>query len=170
MINLIAGLNGAGKTVYLEEIQNKLLVEHTIISNISAQIEYEGFDEGRVGKILTDDAIENIFDYNELVISNDAIVPIAKHKVFTQGMLKLITLICRKGDVLILDEPEFRLKANEVFILKKLLILLNETYNNCYIVTHCQRLFDIAEKILWVKNYETIEITKEQLYASIGSM
>ena len=176
MITLLAGLNGQGKTIKLREIYSNLKSKYTVITNLSRG-GYSGIDGKRFRLLSNEESFINIFDYHEIIKANDELVIITDDgenelgvPIYTKYFLDLITLLCRPGDILILDEPDFGISIDETNMLVQILHLLKDTYKEIYIATHCSRLFCLADKRMWVEGYKTKEITEEQLYGSIGTI
>lgn len=191
MITLVVGLNGQGKTIYLRSLLGNASTHlhhsattynpNRIITNLTP-FEYNGFDSKRL-EIVTDfSSIEDIFDYHDIIVSGNRLVLVyegaeyeqLKHSnlkgAFSDHFMDLVTLMCRPGNILILDAPDFNLPVSEIGPLIRLLDSLRDTYSEIYIATHCSRLFCLGEKILWIQNHEPIEITEQQLYKSIGTI
>lgn len=170
MIKIYVGLNGAGKTLKLEDIQRKQrALGKTCVSNLK-KIKYKDLDQRRVGIITSDSVFANILDYREITATKEYIISTDEEYTFSQEHLDILTLMCRRGSILILDEPDFGLDAWEVCTVRDILSLLSETYEEIHIVTHNDWLFPIAEEIYWVKDYESFRISEEELYAHIGKV
>lgn len=164
------GLNGAGKTLKLEDIQKKKIeAGKKCVSNLK-KIKYKGLDQRRVDIVTGYDAFINIFDYREVREAKDSITSIDEEYAFSQEHLDILTLLCRPGDILILNEPDFDLDAWEVCTIRDLLCILNKTYEEIHIVTHCKWLFPIAEEFYWVKDYKIYRVSEEDVYAHIGKI
>lgn len=175
MVTLLVGLNGQGKTIKLREIYNNLKSKYMVITNLNQG--YSGIDGKRFSLLSNEESFINIFDYHEIIKANDELVIITDKgenelgvPIYTKYFLDLITLLCRPGDILILDEPDFGISIDETNMLVQILHLLKDTYKEIYIVTQCTRLFCLADKRVWVEGYETKEITEQQLYRSIGTI
>lgn len=174
MVRMFIGLNGNGKTLMLRNIQRNLKNKYSIVSNLR-NYKYEGFDKTRLELLLTDDNFDTIFDYHEVIKTNDKLVILTSEddgekEVYSSYFTNILTLLCRKGDILILDEPEYGLYSDEIKALCDILELLKETYVNIFIATHCSRLFYLSDKAFWIENYVAKEITEEELYEHIGKI
>ena len=55
MLNVIIGHNGAGKTLYLRNIQDKLIINSSVTSNLDGIIQPSEFNKQIVGLIESDD-------------------------------------------------------------------------------------------------------------------
>ena len=169
MIKWIVGLNGAGKTVFLEQKLDSYINEkNNVITNIR-KVKYKDFDVKRLALLQSEEADENIWDYGRLCISNNTIRIYTDGIDYTPEFLNIITLLCRKGNILMLDEPELGLYGIEIDLLVKVLELLLPTYSEGYIATHCQELFSLQpENFYWCEKYKLEKITEKKLYEHIG--
>lgn len=169
MIKWLVGLNGAGKTVLLEEILDREIDnEKKIITNIR-KVHYNDFDIRKLNALEQSEDFEAIFDYGELKIINNKITIINNDFRYTEKFLDILTLLCREGDTLVLDEPEFGLFGIEIDILAKIFQILIPFYSNGYVATHCQELFSVEpNNFYWCDKYKLIKITEEELYEHIG--
>lgn len=169
MIKWIVGLNGSGKTVYLENITDKEIDnKSTIVTNIRKP-HYKGFNETRVNLIRSSDFCTELTDYGDIEIINNRLSIKRDDFEFTEYFLDIITLLCRNGDTLILDEPEYGLYGIEISFLRDILEVLIGTYKKGYIVTHCQSLFCIEpDNFYWCDNYALKKIEENELYGNIG--
>ena len=124
MIKWLVGLNGAGKTVLLEEeLDNAINDNKKIVTNIRP-VSYKGFDTRKINALKESEFFEEIFDYGDLEIKNNRIVIANNDFNYTEYFLDILTLLCREGDTLILDEPEFGLYGREIDILVKIFIII----------------------------------------------
>lgn len=171
MVTLILGVNGSGKTLYLQNKYEELWNKHkdSVITNLK-DIPYSSIDDKRYSLLCSDDAHEDIWDWHEIKIERDAIYVEDKKKIFSNNFLELITLLCRPGEYLILDEPEFGLSAREVITFREICKLLLPTYNEVYISTHQQWLFSLGDKWLWIQGYNAKYIEWSEVRAHIGSL
>lgn len=169
MIKWIVGLNGAGKTVLLDEmIDNALQDKEQLITN-AREVHYENFDMSKIDELRRSDYYNEIFDYGNLEIVNNKLAIINTDFRYTNAFLDIVTLLCRNGDILILDEPELGLFGLEIDLLVKIFEVLLPLYKGGYIVTHCQELFGLyPDDFYWCDNYNLLKITEEELYEHIG--
>lgn len=169
MIKWLVGLNGAGKTVLLEEeLDNAINDNKKIVTNIRP-VSYKGFDTRKINALINSEFFEEIFDYGDLEIKNNRIVIANNDFNYTEHFLDILTLLCREGDTLILDEPEFGLYGIEIDILAKILQILIQFYADGYIATHCQELLSVQpQNFYWCSNYGIRKLTEEELYGCIG--
>ena len=140
-----------------------------VISNIYDLI-YKGFDEHRLELVTSDETTCDIMDYHKIIRTGEMLVSPDPEIDFTDIFLKMLTLLCRKGDILILDEPEIGMTKWDIYYLDRTLEILIPTYKDVWIVTHNPRLFFDADNYYWAKNYELIKITEEQLHQAVGSV
>jgi len=169
MMKWLVGLNGAGKTVILEEaLEEAINAGERIVTNIR-NVHYNGFDMKKVDALEMSENLEDIFDYGELKIINNKVLVVNNDFSYTEEFLNVLTLLCREGDTLILDEPEFGLFGIEIDILVKVFNVLSPFYKKGYIATHCQELFTVQpDNFYWCKKYDMEKITEEELYEHIG--
>lgn len=168
MINWIIGLNGSGKTVYLEKLLDKEVDNHSkIITNIR-QTHYVGFNADRLELLKQYDFYDILTDYGEIEVINNRLAIKRDDFEFTTYFLDVITLLCRKGDTLILDEPEYGLYGMEINFLCDILEVLVDTYKKGYIATHCQQLFSInPDNFYWCNDCKLKKLTEHELYGTI---
>lgn len=175
MIRLIVGPNGGGKTLYLKKTYNRLSNTfgfNSIVTNLNTphtphtEIDYNRFN------LLTSSTNDEVWDYNTLRIDNTSIVieltgtPIRYSNYF----LTLVNLLCQTGQYLILDQPEFGLRGDELNSFNTLLRCIRHTYTDIYIATHNQRLFSLADRYYWAQSLLIKEVTERDVYNHIGSL
>lgn len=168
MINWIIGLNGSGKTVYLEKVLDKEVDSGSkIITNIR-QTHYSGFNADRLELLKQYDFYDILTDYGEIEVINNRLAIKRDDFEFTDYFLDIITLLCRNGDTLILDEPEYGLYGMEINFLCDILEVLVDTYKKGYIATHCQQLFGInPDNFYWCSDCKLKKLTEHELYGTI---
>lgn len=166
----IVGLNSSGKTVNLYKELNQNRTPNTV-TNLQ-KVCYNNFDETRLDLICNSYEWQgDMFEYDEIEIINNSIVLKMDGMNYTQAFLDIITLLCRKGDTLILDEPEYGLYESEIPMLMHCLMYLIPTYKNVTIATHCQYLFAVEpDNFYWCENYKLKKITQRELYEHIGQL
>ena len=169
MIKWIIGLNGSGKTVYLEKLLDKQFDNCSkIITNIR-QTHYSGFNADRLELLKQYDFYDILTDYDEIEVINNRLAIKRDDFEFTDYFLDVITLLCRNGDTLILDEPEYGLYGMEINFLCDILEVLVDTYKKGYIATHCQQLFGInPDSFYWCNDYSLRKLKEQDLYGYIG--
>lgn len=169
MVDWIVGLNGGGKTVYLEKmIDNELDNGSKIITNIR-QPYYKGFNADRIKLLEQYDFYDILTDYGEIEVINNRLAIKRDDFEFTDYFLDILTLLCRNGDTLILDEPEYGLYGMEINFLCEILEVLVDTYKKGYIATHCQQLFGInPDNFYWCSDYKLRKLKEHELYGYIS--
>ena len=79
----------------------------------------------------------------------------------------MLTLLCRKGDILILDEPEFGLRGIEITRMFKVLKEILPLYKEGYIATQCQMFMGLEDmdycKYYFCNNFSKYEIEKGKI-------
>lgn len=164
------GENGTGKTVLLEEILDREIEKgFKVITNLR-NIKYDGFDEDRINLIRNYDDFNLLFDYHEIKVnSNDRMEVVDSEIKYTDSFINLLTLLCRKGDVLILDEPEFMLYGIEISSMVELFEILKESYKKAFIATHCQELLDFEDDCYYLlHDYKQYKLEEDQIFKCIG--
>lgn len=169
MIKWIIGLNGAGKTVVLEETLDKEIEQgKSIVTNIR-DVHYKGFDDSKVQALKESEEYSDIFDYGELQIINNKLEIVGGMIDYTEHFTNLLTLLCREGDTLIIDEPEFGLFGIEIDKLTTVLHILLPLYHSGMIATHCEELLSVEPyNFYWCEKYEIRKIGEKELYERIG--
>ena len=169
MIKWIVGLNGSGKTVLLEdELEEEINKNSKIITNLK-NITYRDFDKNRIDMLVGHDDYVDIFDYGDIEINNNEMTITENGHEYSKNFLNILSLLCRKGDVLILDEPEFGLYGVEMMMLGRIINILSNTYKNGLIATHCQYLFpNDSDNFYWCKEYKLEKISEDELHEHIG--
>lgn len=175
-MDIYMGLNGQGKTLYLQnyiyDIPNDKLI--TNLEPIPG-FELRDLSEERV-EIISD--IYNrykIFDGNDIVIGDTSIIVTTADKgEYSKAYLDMVHMLIKQGDVLVLDEPDTGMTAEEANKLAVLLVLLSETYQEIKIAMHSQDLLGMEEEIpvqyYWVKDYKPYKVTEEMIYEAIGEI
>ena len=88
---------------------------------------------------------------------------------YTDRFIDLLTLLCRKGEVLVLDEPEFGLYGIEISTMVKLFKILKESYKKAFIATHCQELLNFEDDCFYlVHEYNKYRIEGDRVYECFG--
>lgn len=101
-MDLVVGLNGSGKTIYLENKLDELLSitnANDIITNVR-NVEYSSFDEERIAIIKDMEDYDTIFEYGELKIINNKLQIVDSDTIFTNYFIDIIGLLCRKGNII----------------------------------------------------------------------
>lgn len=170
MVTMVLGENASGKTLYIKKKCKELASKYKmdVVTNL-IKVPYDGIDEKRYQLLSDEEAYEYIWDCREIDKST-GVITIEGGSVFSEYFLNIVTLLCRKGDYLILDEPEFDLLSREINMLYKICELILPTYKEVHIATHQQWLFGLADRWLWVQDYKVKEISEEEVYAHIGTL
>lgn len=169
MINWIIGLNGSGKTVLLEEKLNEEIDRGSIVVTNLRNVHYEDFDKSRIEALKQSEYYYEIFDYGEIEVVNNKIAIVNNEFRYTEYFINLLTLLCRCGSIIILDEPEFGLFGIETDLLVRILQILLPTYADGMVATHCQELLAIEpENFYWCDKYKLTKVKEDRLYEYIG--
>lgn len=164
----IIGDNAAGKTVILEKKLESYLSKGLVVVTNLRKISYEGFNSKRLAIMCSDETAENILDYtfvspsgNRLLFDGDV--------SYSDEFINTLTLLCRKGDILILDEPEYGLRSHEILIFCQLLPQLLETFISFSIVTHCELFMSMYRDCWkWCQDYSLTAVAEENLNGYIS--
>lgn len=166
----ITGNNASGKTLFVKKILDRYTAAgKSVITNIG-DTNYSGYNASRIRALKRMEDYYLITYYGEIEISGNSLVietdePNVK---FTQEFFNILTLLCRKGDYLIIDEPAFGLYSAEINSLVRILLELVPTYKGGVISTVCQSLYCIEpENFYLCENYKLRKISEDELYESI---
>lgn len=170
MISIYTGADGQGITKILEQLVEEYAAKgYKVITNI-VNAEYNGFDQNRLSVVMSDDVFENIFYYcellekdNQLIFNPDDISSTGELFSSFASFSKVLTLICREGQVLILDKPDIGLHYTDTIALSHILNLLEVTYECVVIATKASYLFWVANKAYIVSNCKSTEISLKEL-------
>ena len=169
MITLIIGQNATGKSVYLKNRAKEAVRKNeNIISNTwdTTYLNNRGYNAERI------EALEEVFDSEEIT-ENPEYLDIKTDEISIGKSFKdMLTMICREGDELYLDEPEYALNSREEAYLVSFLYRVLDTFKNIEIVTHSELFLGILEAdrktvILNDKNEYVLSDLKEDEYATI---
>ncbi len=176
MINIYIGENGQGKTLLLEDYIDNIDNKESIVTNF---VDILGLDIRKLSKerlsiVLDEYNSGKLFDGYDVAVKNGKIIPDVDTKEYSDEYIDIITLLCKDGDILVLDEPDMGLDLQETSKLQLALIMLIPTYKNVRIAFHSQSLLGMEDFIdinyYWVQNYKAISITEEQVYEAIGTI
>lgn len=161
MITIIVGNNAIGKSAYLKnKVKNRVGITENIIYNgieFETVLKYREYNGDRINELQevldADEIVENV---KELTASNTEIE-------FTGSFRDIVSVICREGNELYLDEPEYGLNDVEISYLVKFIYRILDTFDNIEIVTHAELFLTILEsnkKTIIVKNnsFEAVDI------------
>lgn len=171
MVSLYTGQSGQGKTTILKNILGeKVKCGRMVVTNL-ANFDCNDFDQDRLDIVLSHDNFENTFYYEELVVYQNRLVVVDEGQIsedtYTDAFLNMLTLICRKGEILILDEPDLCLTMDETTALIKIIRQVKDTYDEVYIATNNSWLYMLADKAYLVENLTAQEIKPNELYGHI---
>lgn len=175
-MNIYMGLNGQGKTLYLQNYASTI-PNNKIITNLEPIPGFEAreLSDDRV-RIISDKYNRyKIFDGNEIVIGDTSIIVTTADKgEYSKAYLDMVHMLIKQGDVLILDEPDMGMTVDETNKLAIILELLYTTYKDIRIAMHSQDLLgmenDVPVKYYWVQDYKPYEVKEEMIYEAIGEI
>lgn len=142
MVRLIIGQNAIGKSVYIKNKAKKELEKcDKILCNIwdSKYLINITYNEDRI------EALYDILDAEEITENRECLLIKSNICEFSQSMLKIVSLICKEGSKLYLDEPEYGLTNREIGYLVAFIYNIMDTFDEVEIVTHSELFFGIQE-------------------------
>ena len=162
MIHLIIGNNTIGKTLYLKKLLSSYLSNknYAVLTNL--------IPPTYVVNIEYDDRRINIFEditYAEHTDRSPALLGFvgANLKNSTE-FASLVTILCKQGDILLLDEPCMGLTNQQKIRFIQLIDEMRHTFKEVYIVTHYEGFLNLGNlDILTVKmddNTDKLSILK----------
>lgn len=169
------GLNGQGKTIYLDRYIDTV-DNSRIVTNVKPII---GLGERRLSKqrlaIISDrHNRDSLFDGSNINVYNNYICIESSDNEFSKTYIEFMNLICKEGDILVLDEPDMGLDIQETYKIRAVLILLNSTYSIIKIAMQSQDMLGMEDYIdvqyHWVKDYNIYKVSEEQIYGAIGTI
>jgi len=165
----VIGDNGSGKTVYLENLVEELGSSNkTIVTNVK-DVFYRGINDERFELLRTDEAYERL-RYTDVRLGDNGLSLVNSYdEPLTDAFAKLLTLLCRNGDYLVLDEPEYGLSLAEQYVMVYVFLILLPTYKDFVIATHCT-VFMCLDTTDWhyCEDYKLSSILEDNLYGYIA--
>lgn len=165
----VIGNNGSGKTVYLENLAEDLSGSgKTVVTNVK-EVTYQGISNKRFELLTTDEAYEKL-RFIDVRLGDTGLSLVSSYdEVSTDAFAKLLTLLCRNGDYLVLDEPEYGLSLAEQYVMVYVFQILLPTYKDFVIATHCT-IFMSLDTSDWYfcKDYKLSSILEDNLYGYIA--
>lgn len=168
MLTLILGQNSIGKSYTLERIKEN---STDIISYNTMDIQdiYSREYSTERLEILSNNKYIDSIEYENIKLSIKSIYEISNN------FEKLLYIICKQSDILLLDEAELELTKTETSILVHILYDLIDTFKNVYIVTHDNTFLFLTEhpntEVYTVKTeaneMQLLKINKEEAYETI---
>lgn len=168
MLALILGQNSIGKSYALEKIKEN---SNDVISYNTMDIQdiySREYNDERI-EILSDNKYIDSIDYEKTKLSIKSIYDISNN------LERILYIICKQSDVLLLDEAELELTKTETSILVHILYDLIDTFKNIYIVTHDNAFLFLTEhpstEVYTVKTtaneMQLLKISEEETYEII---
>ncbi|MBR1455147.1 MAG: hypothetical protein IJ593_10995 [Lachnospiraceae bacterium] len=170
MLNVIIGHNGAGKTLYLRNIQDKLIINSSVTSNLDGIIQPSEFNKQIVGLIESDDIWHKYFEDAQIVFAGSQYVTYEEGFTYTDKVMNLLKIISKKADYCLLDEPDSGLTNREEGIFADLLMMVYDKFKEVYVVSHSGTMYNLEAfidddvKYLLVDNYKVKTIGGIQAY------
>jgi ABC-type sugar transport system ATPase subunit len=179
MLNIIVGKNSSGKSRYLRDIYEKLSGSgsNSVLTNIIDDewvLSDTKYDRKRVEILsyLMDDYVVSASNYCSLNITTDVGYD---DIVLSMQFTKILTIICKSGDYLLLDEPDTGLSDYESDTLVSFLYRVYRTFKEVYLVTHDEkslsmlnsRFFNVTESD---GVYRVSGISREEAYECLNTI
>lgn len=170
MINLIVGENSTGKTLYLESLI-KTGKELTNLERLDKYLNVP-YDKLRVERL------RDLY-ICDVDASNPFVLGLAEpDRPLTPNFIELVSLMCKEGDTLLLDEPDKDLQWYENNYFISFLLSISSSFKDIYIATHDDGIFglSIIDKATFMtvkKDKGTVipySITKEQAHELIDKV
>ncbi len=175
MINIIMGLNGQGKTLYIENLLSKKINEgEIVVSNLPNSLTVNKIDKQKANILASNMRLTHkILNGTDIKYSNTQLF-FDGDEEYTNAFVNIVTLLCKQGNVLILDEPDIGLNSTEVYQLYEVLVLLLPMYKEAFISMHCQELLGMEDvldvKYYWMDQYQIYNVSEEAIYGAIGKI
>ena len=162
MIKLIIGQNAIGKSVYIKNAANEALKkEDSVLSNIwnSKYLKNRAYNDERI------EVLYDILDAEEVIENTECLAVKGGQIMVGQNFANILTLICKCGDYLYLDEPEYGLNNHEIGYLVAFLYKILDTFKLIEIVTHSELFFGIQEAEM---RTVTLNSRKQYILSELG--
>lgn len=166
MVKIIVGQNCLGKSVYLEKLLCTVNVErlNTNVAEVCLNSDL-GYNQERV------DSLDDVIECGTIYLGDNSISITDLDFRVSKAFEDIVTVVCREGDYLYLDEPEYGLNSWEVAKLMCLIARVAETFTDVQIVTHDETFFGILDKsvytVQYVNNEYTLQMVEGDIYAAI---
>lgn len=168
MLTLIIGQNSIGKSYTLEKIKENSTDVVSYNTMDIQDIYSREYNTERLEILRNNKYIDSI-EYENTKLSIKSIYEISNN------FEKLLYIICKKSDILLLDEAELELTKTETSILVYILYDLIDTFKNIYIVTHDNTFLWLTEhpeaEVYTVKTIDNemqlLKINEEEAYETI---
>lgn len=169
MITLIVGQNAIGKSVYLKrKVQKVVQYNENIIFNMldTTYLTNREYNSVRIK------ALEEVLGASINTSNNDVIFIETDEIKIRKPFNEILTLICKEGTELYLDEPEYKLNSREIGYLVAFLYRILDTFQYIEIVTHSELFLSILEAEVKTIKIDTdcdfvVSELEEDAYATI---
>lgn len=156
MITLIIGQNAIGKSVYINNKAKEALKRNeNIICNVwdTTYLDNRQYNTQRI------EALMDLFDTEDIVQKKQFLELKTDEIEVGKSLSEILTIICKEGDELYLDEPEYGLSTAEINYLVSFIYKVSNTFDNIEIVTHSEIFFGILEA-----EKKTVELNSNNEY------
>ena len=168
MLRLVVGQNAIGKSVYLND-QLLLNSSNVNINTNLADADFlcsRDYDDERV------EHLEEVLDLCDIYLGESRIKITNCEVDVSITFEEIITIICKQGDYLYLDEPEYGLKDWEITRLFNLIIRVADSFKEVIIVTHNELFLGVPDKevctVEWQNSsYVLKPVEEDKIYDTI---
>lgn len=167
MVNVLVGDNGNGKTQFLKQMLRK---EGTI-SNIASDksTEFVSISEEKVNELSEITGAKCSTNGSEVFVKDFKVG--RRYVDIGAKLLSILTLLCREGSVLLLDEPDTHLTEDDINILTFILEYCENLFNEIWVVTHNMIMLNIEScKYYKISKGNICSISKDDAYEYINSI
>ena len=162
MVKIIVGQNNSGKSVYLENLSRSVNIErlNTNIAGVYSNSDL-GYNQERV------DNLDDVIECGIIYLGDNSISITDLDFRVSKAFEDIVTIVCREGDYLYLDEPEYGLNDWEIAKLMCLIARVADTFTDVQIVTHDETFFGILDKSVYTVQYTNNEYTLQMVEGDI---
>ena len=139
MIYALIGENISGKTKYVRSLYNKYGAEHCLYNKkTDPTVEATSYNAEALSTLQRIMLADQIMPSSVISIVGSPFTP-------SSGFLNLMSLVCKKRDYLLLDEPDTILSFNETQWLYDYLSAASDLYKEVWLVTHDRETMGITD-------------------------
>lgn len=139
MIYALIGENISGKTKYVRSLYNKYGAEHCLYNRkTDPTVETTAYNMEALSILQRIMLADQIMPSSVISIVGSPFTP-------SGGFLNLMSLVCKKRDYLLLDEPDTILSFNETQWLYDYLSAASNLYKEVWLVTHDRETMGITD-------------------------
>lgn len=134
MITLIIGQNAIGKSVYLKDKLKKEISSDDILCNFidGSYLRTKRYNSNRI------EELKELLDTDNIITNKDKLGIETDVLSISTEFENILTLICKEGDRLYIDEPEFGLSYKEIGRLIAFIAIIEDTFKDIEVITHSE--------------------------------